>query len=229
MVVNFDKDTPEKIVDAIKAENCNITEIPVPFKEDKIIVIANGCAIRLDPRGFDGGWTDATSGRANRIEIFARAVVKDRRLEIITKNLRRPGKYWLLCQNLGQPYIIWFVPSLKFIINSTHSKKITARLHPVRNVRCFSYCKMNSAEELNFFCIIKHSLMAAKLNSRFLRIKKRRLFQNTSKLCFKTKNFQTRAKIGFNTPLITLGASLAIRVQTQLFNFIKEVISEMRK
>ena len=64
MVVNFDKDTPEKIVDAIKAENCNITEIPVPFKEDKIIVIANGCAIRLNPksvivrersRGFDGG------------------------------------------------------------------------------------------------------------------------------------------------------------------------------
>ena len=187
MVVNCDKDVPEKIVDAIKAENCNITEIPVPFKEDKIIVIANGCAIRPDPksvivrersRGFDGGWTDVTSGRANRIETFARAVVKDRRLEIITKNLRRPGKYWLLCQNLGQPYIIWFVPSLKFIINSTHSKKITARLHPVRNVRCFSYCKMNSAEELNFFCIIKHSLMAAKLNSRFLRIKKKRLFQN---------------------------------------------------
>lgn len=188
MVVNCDKDTPEKIVDAIKAENCNITEIPVPFKEDKIIVIANGCAIRLDPksvivrersRGFDGRWTDVTSGRANRIQIFARAVVKDRRLEIITKNLRRPGKYWLLCQNLGQPYIIWFVRSLKFIINSTHSKKITARLHPVRNVRCFSYCKMNSAEELNFFCIIKHSLMSAKLNSRFLRIKKK-------KDCFKT-------------------------------------------
>ena len=52
MVVNFDKDTPEKIVDATKAE------------KDKIIVIANGCAIRLDPksvivrersRGFDGG------------------------------------------------------------------------------------------------------------------------------------------------------------------------------
>ena len=158
-----------------------------------------------------------------------RCYLEGRRLEIITKNLRRPGKYWLLCQNLGQPYIIWFVRSLKFIINSTHSKKITVRFHPVRNVRCFSYCKMNSAEELNFFCIIKHSLMAAKLNSRFLRIKKKRLFQNTSILCFKTKNFQTRAKIGFNTPLITLGASLAIRVQTQLFNFIKEVISEMRK
>ena len=76
---------------------------------------------------------------------------------------------------------------------------------------------MNSAEE------------AAKLNLRFLRIKKKRLFQNTSKLRFKTKNFQSRAKIGFNTPPITLGASLAIRVQTELFNFIKEVISEIRK
>ena len=153
MVVNVDKDTPEKIVDALQ-------RFQFPFKEDKITVIANGCAIRPDPksvivrersRGFDGGWTDVTSGRANRIEIFARVVVKDRRLEIITKNIRRPGKYWLLCQNLGQPYIIWFVPSLKFIINSTHSKKITVRLHPVRNVRCFSYCKMNSAEEWIFF------------------------------------------------------------------------------
>ena len=195
MVVNFDKDTPEKIIDAIKAENCNITEIPVPFKEDKIIVIANGCAIRLDPRGFDGGWTDATSGRANRIEIFARAVVKDRRLEIITKNLRRPGKYWLLCQNLGQPYIIWFVPSLKFIINSTHSKKITARLHPVRNVRCFSYCKMNSAEELNFFCIIKHSLMAAKLNSRFLWIKKKDCFKTHQNYLLKLRIFKQERKL----------------------------------
>ena len=80
-----------------------------------------------------------------------------------------------------------------------------------------------------FFCKIKHSLMAAKLNLRFLRIKKKELFQNTSKLRFKTKNFQSRAKIGFNTPPITLGASLAIRVQTELFNFIKEVISEIRK
>ena len=79
------------------------------------------------------------------------------------------------------------------------------------------------------FCIIKHSLMAAKLNSRFLRIKKKRLFQNTSKLCFKTRNFQSRAKIGFNTPLITLSASLAIRVQTQLSNFIQEEINKVRK
>ena len=52
--------------------------------------------------------------------------------------------------------------------------------------------------------------MAAKLNLRFLRIKKKRLFQNTSKLRFKSKNFQSRAKIDFNTHLITLGASLAI-------------------
>ena len=133
---------------------------------------------------LDGGWTDVTSGRASNIEIFARAVVKDRRLEIITKNLRRPGKYLLLSQNLGQPYIIWFVRSLKFIINSTHSKKITVRFHPVRNVRCFSYCKMNSAEELNFFCIIKHSLMAAKLNSRFLRIKKKKIVSKHIKIMF---------------------------------------------
>ena len=52
-------------LDAIKAENCNISQrSQFPFKEDKITVIANGCAIRPDPksvivrersRGFDGG------------------------------------------------------------------------------------------------------------------------------------------------------------------------------
>ena len=47
MMVNVDKVTPEKIVDAIKVENCNISQrFQFPLKEDKITVIANGCAIR---------------------------------------------------------------------------------------------------------------------------------------------------------------------------------------
>ena len=118
----------------------------------------------------------------------------DRRLEIITKNIRRPRKYWLLCQNLGQPYIIWFVPSLKFIINSTHSKKITVRLHPGRNVCCFSRCKMNTAEEW-IFCIIKHSLVAAKLNLRFLRIKKKDCFKTHQNYVLKLRIFNQERKL----------------------------------
>ena len=57
MVVNVDKDAPEKIVDALQ-------RFQFPFKEDKITVIANGCAISPDPksvmvrersRSLDGG------------------------------------------------------------------------------------------------------------------------------------------------------------------------------